>query len=83
MAELRKYERVRVVRLLHHPEHYDGWRFNQRPPAVGDIGHLIDIFSAPGAPDDYVVEACGPDGVTIWLGDFLAEELEPVDSESG
>jgi len=28
-------------------------------------------------------EASGSDGVTIWLGDFLAEKLEPVDSEAG
>jgi hypothetical protein len=69
MGELRLYEQVRVVRLLHPPEHYDGWRVNQRPPAVGDIGYLIDILQTPGVPDG-------------WLGDFLADELEPVDPEA-
>jgi hypothetical protein len=83
MGELRQYEQVRVVRLLRPAEHYDGWRLNKRAPAVGDVGSLIDIHQAPGSPDDYVVETSGPDGVTIWLGDFLAEELEPVDSETG
>jgi len=43
MGELRLYEQVRVVRLLHPPE---------------------------------------PDGVDIWLGDFLAEEIEPVGPEA-
>jgi hypothetical protein len=28
-------------------------------------------------PDRYVVESCGVDGVTVWLGDFAAAELEP------
>ncbi len=82
MGELRLYERVRVVRLLRPPEHYDGWRINQRPPAVGDVGYLIDVLQAPGVPDGYVVEAAGPDGVDIWLGDFLAEEIEPVGPEA-
>src|SRR4029450_588089 len=35
---LRQYEIVRVRRLLRSPEHYDGWRINQRSPAVGDVG---------------------------------------------
>ena len=78
MAELRQYELVRVVRLLHPPEHYDGWRVNKRAPAVGDTGYLIDILHAPDGSVGYVVESSGPDGVDIWLGDFLAEELEPV-----
>jgi hypothetical protein len=75
---LKQYGLVRVVQLLHRPEAYDGWRVNRRPPQVGDIGTLVDILHAPGLADKYVVEASGPDGVTSWLADFAAEELEPV-----
>lgn len=79
MKTIKQYGLVRVVRLIHPPEHYDGWRVNRRSPHVGDIGTVIDILQAPGLPDDYVVESSSPDGVTIWLGDFDAEELEPID----
>jgi hypothetical protein len=77
-AQLEPYQLVRVARLLHESAHYDGWKLNQRPPGVGDLGTIVDILHAPGVPDGYVVESSGEDGVTIWLGDFLAEELEPA-----
>ncbi len=75
---LRHYGLVRVRRLLNAPETYDGWRVNQRPPRAGDVGTLLDVLTAPGHPDRYVVECSGEDGVSIWLADFLAEEIEPV-----
>jgi hypothetical protein len=74
-VSLQQYGVVRVIRLLRSPDAYDGWRFNQRPPRVGDRGTIVDILRAPGLPDNYVVEASGPDGVTVWLGDFTADEL--------
>ena len=77
-TQLAQYQLVRVRSLRHDPAHYDGWNVNQRPPAVGDVGTIVDIFRAPGVPENYVVESSGPDGVSIWLGDFLAEELEPA-----
>ena len=83
MGQLRQYERVRVVRLLGPPERYDGWRVNKRAPAIGDTGSLIDILHAPDGAVDYVVEASGPDGVTIWLGEFLADEIEPIERGTG
>lgn len=73
------YCRARIRRLVHHPDSYDGWGINRRAPMVGDIGTIIDILSIPDGPDRYVVECPGPDGVDIWLGDFLARELEPVE----
>ena len=72
---LKEYEMVRVRQLLRAPEEYDGWRLNQRPPRVGDVGYIVDILH-DGLRGDYVVESSGPDGITIWLGDFMAEELE-------
>jgi hypothetical protein len=75
---LELYQLVRI-RTLHHPlEHYDGWGVNVRPPQVGDIGTLIDILTGPGLPTDYIVELSGPDGISIWLGDFSEDEIEAV-----
>jgi uncharacterized protein YjaZ len=81
MERLKQYGLVRVRQLLQPAVDYDGWRVNQRPPNVGDVGTLLDILQAPGLPDRYVVEASGADGITVWLGDFAGEELEAV-SES-
>jgi len=69
---------VRIAKLLREPEDYDGWKLNQRSPALGDVGTLVDILHAQGLADRYVVECYGPDGITIWLDDFDAEELEAV-----
>ena len=75
---LQQYELVRIRQLLQPAADYDGWHVNQRPPQVSDVGTLLDILHAPGLPDRYVVESCDADGVTAWLGDFAAEELEPL-----
>ena len=79
MPGLEQYGLVRIRRLLQPPTEYDGWRLNQRPPQVGDVGTLLDILHAPGLPERYVVESSGSDGMTVWLGDFAADELEPFD----
>jgi hypothetical protein len=78
MASLELYGLVRIRQLLQLAAEYDGWRVNQRPPQVGEVGTVLDILHAPGLPDRYVVESSGADGVTVWLGDFAAEELDPV-----
>jgi hypothetical protein len=78
MQPIRQYKQVRVTRLLHPRDHYDGWGLNQRAPAVGDVGTVVDILKAPGVPASYVVECCGPGGDAIWLGDFSEQELAPV-----
>ncbi len=80
LENLRQYGLFRIRKLVRPAAEYDGWRVNQRPPAVGDMGALFDILTAPGLPDRYVVESSGPDGITVWLGDFAAEELEPLGS---
>lgn len=83
MTDLRQYHEVRIRRLLRLPGAYDGWGFNQRAPRVGDVGTVLDILDVPGSKTGYVVECSGPDGVTVWLGDFTAEELEPVHAPGG
>lgn len=72
------YATVRIRQLIQPPEAYDGWCMNMRTPVIGDIGCIIDILSAPGLPNKYVVECVAQDGTDIWLGDFFAEELEQV-----
>ena len=76
--ELKQYELVRVVKMLHPAEYYDGWKLNKRPPELGDVGTIVEILNAPNLPPNYVVEASSPDGTPVWLGDFLEEELELV-----
>jgi hypothetical protein len=72
---VRQYDMVHIRCLLRSLELYDGWRINQRPPRIGDVGTIVEVLRAPGLPDRYVVEASGPDGITVWLSDFEAEEL--------
>ncbi len=81
MTRLKQYEMVRVVRLLNPPESYGGHEFDQRPPAVGDTGCLIEILQKPGLPDGYLVESSSDatGGVNVWQCMFVAEELEPVE----
>jgi hypothetical protein len=79
---LEQYGMVRVRTLLKPPDAYDGWRLNQRPPHVGDVGCIVEILHAAGLPDCYVVESSGTDGITIWLGDFSEDELEPMELDA-
>ena len=76
---LQRYGLVRVIQLRYPLDAYDGWRINRRPPAVGDMGTIVEILHAPGLPSKYVVESSDADGITIWLDDFDAEEIEPID----
>ena len=75
-----QYEEVRVRKILFPGENYDGWMLNQRKPAVGDTGVLIDILEMPGLPPRYVVESSDADGITIFLSEFDSEEIEPITS---
>lgn len=73
---LKPFADVRIRQLLQTEADYDGWGFNERPPQIGDVGTLVDVLKALGLPNKYVVESSAPDGRTIWLSDFFAEELE-------
>jgi hypothetical protein len=78
MTTLEQYQLVRIRQLFQPSSDYDGWRLNQRPPRIGDIGTLIDILHADGLPDRYVVECCETKGTAVWLADFHGDELEPL-----
>jgi hypothetical protein len=73
-----EYSLVRVKKLLHIVEYYDGWKINQRSPQIGDVGTIVEILLAPNLPIGYIVECSNNEGYTIWLSIFLAEEIEPV-----
>jgi hypothetical protein len=72
-----QYQQVQVKQLLHDPKEYDAWGLNKRIPEPGDTGTLIDVLHAQDLPDHYVVEKTSLEGGTIWLCEFLEEELEP------
>lgn len=79
MKKIPEYSKVRIIKLTDPERNFDGWGVNQRPPAIGDTGTLIDILKAQGYPDMYVVESSDSStGITIWLSEFLVEELELV-----
>ncbi len=80
MALIKQYEMVRIARLHYAPEHYSSLEHNDRLPAIGDIGCVIEIFQKPGLPDGYLVECPKADtGENIWLCTFMADELERVE----
>lgn len=79
MTDLVQYGLAWVKVVLRDPDKYDGWKFNKRPPQVGDIGTITEILQAPEVPDHLIVETLDPSsGTTIWLSEFEREELEPV-----
>jgi hypothetical protein len=51
---------------------------DRRPPAIGDIGTVVDVLRAPGRPPAYLVECSDDAGATVWLCVCPAEELELV-----
>jgi hypothetical protein len=81
VIQFTQYQLVRIRYLLHATDTYNGWGFNICSPQVGDIGTIVDILQACGLRDSYIVEAVQPDGTTLWLGDFVAEELEAIEEQ--
>lgn len=73
--DLKEYDVVRVVRLDGLSRRFDGTAGVSRPPAVGDVGAVVHVF--PGE-QHVTVEAVRSDGMTLWLADFAADELEVI-----
>lgn len=65
---------VRIVSPLDHPRSFTGTHRVARPPRIGDIGVVVDIYSA----DVVAVECVDAHGLTLWLADFHLGELEPI-----
>ena len=72
-----RYERVeygvvQVARLLQPDRVFQGTEGVRRPPKVGDVGTIVHAYD----PTSFAVECVDASGLTIWLADFFAEELE-------
>lgn len=71
-----QYEELDVVRIIDLREgerEFSGSEGVSRAPRVGDIGTIVHTLK-PG--EAYIVECVDSEGWTIWVADFLAEELE-------
>lgn len=64
---------VRIARLLTLTRGVDGTEAVVRQPRVGDIGAVVHVLGE----DRFVVECVDASGLTLWLAEFMAEELEP------
>ena len=72
---MKEIDVVRVIKLLTPNRHFDGWGPDRRPPRIGDVGTIVHV----GVPNEaYMVECSDKDGSSIWLADFVAEELECI-----
>jgi hypothetical protein len=68
----RELEVVRVVRLLTPTREVCGTAGVSRQPRVGDVGSIVHVLG----PRAFIVECVDPEGLTAWVADFEAEELE-------
>jgi hypothetical protein len=68
-----EYSVVRVVRLSSLDRPYDGTDKVRREPRVGDIGTIAHVYSPKKA---FIVECIDSEGLTLWVPDFVVEELE-------
>lgn len=71
-----QYDVVRIVRLLRPLQDYDDWKVNKRNPKIGDVGTVVEILQTSNQPLRFVIEAVDTIGQTVWLSDFLSDELE-------
>ena len=67
-----EYGVVRVARLLRPDRALQGTPGVCRAPQVGDTGTLVYAYDVTS----FAVECVDTDGMTVWLADFFAEELE-------
>lgn len=69
-----EYSVVRVARLLQSDRSFQGTAGVSRKPEIGDIGTIVHVYDMTS----FAVECMNDDGMTVWLADFFAEELELV-----
>ncbi len=78
MFELREHDVVRVVRLLEQGRSFDGTEGVRRAPRIGDVGTIAHEYDPSHSDAPVAVEMVDEDGMTVWLADFVREELELV-----
>jgi|GraSoiStandDraft_24_1057298.scaffolds.fasta_scaffold2428765_1 hypothetical protein len=68
---MKEHDVVRVVKLLQENRYYDGTESIKRSPQIGDTSTIVFL------QDNFcIVECVDSEGYTIWVADFLVEELE-------
>ena len=75
---LQEYDVVRIVKLINPSRNITGMKSVSRPPKIGDVATVCHYY--PESP--FIVEMVDQDGMTIWLADFVTEELELVERPS-
>ena len=70
---------VRVVHLLEPEREVTGSSDPAPQPRVGDKANVV----AELGDGLYLVESCTDDGMTLWMGEFAAEELALVARPGG
>ena len=73
-----EYDVVRVKKLIVQDRWYTGSSTVKRPPSIGDCGTIVDI--PKGSIDRLTAECVDKNGQTIWVADFIADELELIES---
>lgn len=72
---MRELDCVKIVKLLDKDRNFDGTEGVKRPPKVSDVGTIVFL------KDEFcMIECVDSDGHTIWLADFLTEELEVLEN---
>lgn len=81
---LPEHSTVRVQQLIDEDRPFNGAQDVKRAPQVGDTGTIVHITQHRWDGSlIYIVENAAPDGKTVWLADFTAEELALVQDPSG
>jgi len=75
---LREYDVVRVARLDAPARDFSGTKGVSRPPRVGDEAIICHQYDPCDPKAVVAVEMADPEGRTVWLADFLPDELELV-----
>lgn len=68
---MQEHDCVKIVKLLKPERPFDGTKNVKRPPQIGDLGTIVHKQK-----NFCIVEMVDSEGDTVWLADFLVEELE-------
>ena len=79
MTHFQLDDTVRVVRLLEPEREVTGSSDPAPQPRVGDTATVV----ADVGDGLYLLESCTDDGMTLWMGEFAAEELALVERGPG
>ncbi len=75
---LGEYDRVKIVKLIQKNRPFDGTENVRRLPQIGDIATICHKYDSQDSTAFVAVEMVDKNGLTIWLTDFMQEELELV-----